>query len=190
MDKLNDDSVSNENLRGLGSDDIAEKLTAVAMVQLKEFCMEGSVLDEEIRCFVMETDVVMVGSESTALELFAAMAFCDEGRAWDQEADLRRVIRYARGSSVLIGKDFMGLDHRDALAMKAARVIPTPARAGSEHLGPDEETIPANLEVTAATAESPPSVDAVAASPPDDVDMAIRDLVDGYDSEEDDPWTN
>jgi hypothetical protein len=42
-----------------------------------------------------------VESESTALELFATMAFCDEGQAWDQEADLRRVIRYARGSKRL-----------------------------------------------------------------------------------------
>ena len=45
-------------------------------------------------------------------------------------------------------------------------------------------------QVTAATAESPPSGDAVAASPGDDAGMPIKDLVDGYDSEEDDPWTN
>ena len=43
VDKLNEDTLSNENLRGLGSDAITEKLTAVAMVQLKEFCSDSCI---------------------------------------------------------------------------------------------------------------------------------------------------
>lgn len=34
-------------------------------------------------------------------ELFAAMDFDDEGREWEQQADLREVIRYSRGSILL-----------------------------------------------------------------------------------------
>ena len=43
-----------------------------------------------------------VDQSSTALDLFTALEFCDEGRAWDAEADLRRVICYTRGSKKLV----------------------------------------------------------------------------------------
>lgn len=36
------------------------------------------------------------------LDMFAAMQFGDEDRAWDAEADLRRVVRYVRGSKRLV----------------------------------------------------------------------------------------
>lgn len=47
MDKLTEDSVSNENLRGLGGDAIAEKLKPVAMHQLREFCRDSCIPTEE-----------------------------------------------------------------------------------------------------------------------------------------------
>ena len=36
---------------------------------------------------------------------FAAMSFDDEGKAWEQEADLRDVIQYVRGAKKLIIPD-------------------------------------------------------------------------------------
>ena len=39
---------------------------------------------------------------SNVLDMFAAMQFGDEDRAWDAEADLRRVVRYVRGSKRLV----------------------------------------------------------------------------------------
>ena len=41
-------------------------------------------------------------SEGTVRDLFAAMEYNEEGRAWEQEADLRDVIEYTRGSKKLV----------------------------------------------------------------------------------------
>ena len=38
-------------------------------------------------------------------EQFAAMSYDDEGKAWEQEADLRDVIQYVRGAKKLIIPD-------------------------------------------------------------------------------------
>ena len=41
-------------------------------------------------------------SQATVRDLFAAMEYNEEGRAWEQEADLRDVIQYTRGSQKLV----------------------------------------------------------------------------------------
>lgn len=88
------------------------------------------------------------------------------------------------GMDDLSGVDIAQMEQelKDLEALRASRVIPTPVRAGGEQLGPHEDTIPADLEVTAEPAESPPSGE----DNPPDHGMSVRDLVDGYDSAEDD----
>ena len=43
--------------------------------------------------------------DASTKDLFAAMEFDDEGRAWELEGDLRDVIRYTRGSKRLVFPD-------------------------------------------------------------------------------------